>query len=57
MAGSLVLSAFTGKLTLENMRNALLGTARVTGFVFLIVIGALMFGFLITYLLLVERAG
>jgi tripartite ATP-independent transporter DctM subunit len=50
VAGSLVLSAFTGKLNVTNMRNALLGTARVTGFVFLIMIGALMFGFLITYL-------
>ena len=50
VAGSLVLSAFTGKLTVTNMRSALLGTARVTGFVFLIMIGALMFGFLITYL-------
>jgi C4-dicarboxylate transporter DctM subunit len=50
VAGALVLSAFTGKLTFANMRGALLGTARIAGFVFLIVIGALIFGFLITYL-------
>jgi len=50
VAGALILSAFTGKLTVANMRSALLGTARIAGFVFLIVIGALLFGFLITYL-------
>jgi tripartite ATP-independent transporter DctM subunit len=50
VAGALFLAAFTGKLTISNMSRALLGTARITGFAFLILIGALMFAFLITYL-------
>ena len=50
VAGALILAAFARKLTFENLRIALLSTARVCGFVFLILIGALIFGFLISYL-------
>ena len=48
--GSLALAAMARKLTLANLASALLGTARITGFVFMILIGALIFGFLLSYL-------
>lgn len=50
VAGALLLSALAKKLTIGTLRVALLSTARVCGFVFLILIGALIFGFLISYM-------
>ena len=48
--GSLILAIIFRRLNIRNIRVALLATARTTGFLLFIVVGALTFGFLMSYL-------
>ncbi|MDP6783224.1 MAG: TRAP transporter large permease subunit, partial [Dehalococcoidia bacterium] len=48
--GALVLSFIYRKFTLKKLYEALMATAQTTGFVMLIVVAALIFGFLMSYL-------
>lgn len=48
--GSLLLAIGYRKINYENMKEAILATTRITSFVFLIVVGSITFGFLMSYL-------
>ncbi|MFN8533926.1 MAG: TRAP transporter large permease subunit [Dehalococcoidia bacterium] len=52
--GSLLLAVLYGGFTLGKLKDALVTTAHTTSFVFTIVVGALVFGFLLSYLRLPE---
>ena len=50
VAGALVIALANGRFSIGNLYRALLGTARIVGFVFMIVVGSLILGFLLSYL-------